>query len=159
MKTLANKAELVFNFLKTDYEFKRISKIIYSTYFEIVFKNTTTGISLHYDARENYFYVVVYKLIDGEIVENTLPIKRNIPLDFFNLDYAIRFFEKENYEEYFEKKYNDKFFDNIIKQYALDLVKYSSDMLSGDFKNFNEIESIAKNKLINDLQNTSWAIK
>jgi hypothetical protein len=159
MKTLANKVELIFNFLKTDYEFKRTSKKIYSTYFEIVFKNTTTGISLHYDARENYFYVVIYKLIDGEIVENALPIKRNIPLDFFNLDYVIQFFEKEKYELYFEENYKNKSFDDIIKQYALDLVRYAGDMLSGDFKNFSEVEKIAKNKLINDLINTSWAVE
>jgi hypothetical protein len=159
MKILANQVELTFDFLKTAYGFKKVSKDIDRDYFKILFKNKTTAVSLNYELREALFFIVVYKLVDGEIIKDVQPMKRDILLNSIGFNFTIQFFEKEKYEEYFDKNYKNKSFDDIIKQYALDLVRYAGDMLSGDFKNYSEIESIAKNKLINDLRNTSWAIE
>jgi hypothetical protein len=146
MKTLANKAEIVFDFLKTAYGFKKVSKDIDRDYFKISFKNKTTEISLNYELREQLFFIFIYKLTNNEILDDAQLKTKDKSLNSLDLQYIIQYSEGSNYLECFKQKYKNYPFEEVIQQYALDLVKYAKDILNGDFEKFNEVEKIANKR-------------
>lgn len=127
----------VFNFLIMDYNFQFIKLDTYNTsyLFSAKFKNSTTGIVISYDFREDRVEVNMVRLANGEIgydrqrVDYLLLLRNpkakisHVPLKDISLENSL--------------KVNLKQFANILKEYG-------KDVLRGDFSIFPAIDEFEK---------------
>lgn len=141
-----------FQFLIEDYHFGIISQSDEEWGHKMVLKNATTGVEIIYEVREAYINIMLYRLLNGEIRENTSSaIRNNETINGFNLDYIVNIrnpndlirpaYEYGEYSEFHEEnyglyKYISKFSDNIKK--------HAEDILNGDFDLFNQLDKVVK---------------
>lgn len=141
-----------FLFLIEDYQFSIIDQSDEEWGHKMVLKNSSTGIEVTYEIREAYVNIMLYRLIDGEILENTSrAIRNNDSINGFNLDYFVKVrnpndlirpaYEYGEYSEFYEgnhglSKYVSKFADN--------LKNHAEDILIGDFKVFTQLDKVVK---------------
>ncbi|MCP4142556.1 MAG: hypothetical protein GY755_20140 [Chloroflexi bacterium] len=115
-------------------------------FYELVFKNSTTGMIVMFEARDQFIFVSLYKLINGKIIGNTTrALQTNEKINGFNLNFIVhienpsdkplpmhkypaeRGLFKDGYAEY-------------VGFFTKNLEKYADDILRGDFSRFPKIE-------------------
>jgi hypothetical protein len=153
-QTIVNKLKDKFFFLQQEYGFKGVSSVIDKDFCIIKMQNDTTGIALHYERREDDVFVYLYRLIDGKMVEDKIPISSDFPLNSIELRFIIQFREGEKFINKFQNQ-SSKSFDELLQDIAADLRKYANDVLKGNFEVFREVDSIAKKRRL-DWQNSQW---
>lgn len=145
IQNIANTLKQAFNFLQEEYDFKVVSSDIDKEFCIIKMQNITTGIALHYERRESNIFVYLYRLIDGKMVEDSIPVSSSTPLNSIELQYIVQLKEGKNYVNKLQKQYS-KSLNDLIQDAAADLNKYAVDVLMGDFAIFSEVDSIAKKR-------------
>lgn len=143
-----------FKFLESDFDFQ-ISKCNQEDWgYELIYLNKTTGVKITYEFREAYIFILLYKLINGKMLENPRNIQENTILNCYGLDDIINIRNpqaliKPAYQYGEESKYFDK--NKGLKLYvtafAKNLKEYTSDVLAGDFRIFNEAVKIVKERV------------
>ena len=144
IQTIANTLKKTFSFLQ-EYGFQPVSSVIDKDFCIIKMQNNTTGIALHYERRESNVFVYLYRLIDGKMVEDKIPVSSDLPLNSIELQFIIQLREGENYVCKIQSQ-SSKSLDELIQAIAVDLKKYADDILKGDFGLFGELDSIAKKR-------------
>ena len=153
-KKLSATFDEVFGFLNREYHFEPISVKDENWGYLYLGKNTTTGIEITFEIREGYIKIKLYKLVNGDIIENTVTaIKEEKDINGFSLDQILQLKSPDALTEttYAYNTKPDVFVpDDGLKNYAMlfayNLNKYAGDVLSGDFVVFEQLEKIAKIK-------------
>ncbi|GEM_PF-1092991 len=142
-----------FDFLWNEYRFVILKKQEDNYGYSLEAKNDTTGIKLEYEVRDQYIKVVIIKIINGEIEYNFYEALRdnNLKINGFGLDWILSFKNPEaNYKPAYEYKVGRPFSDEVngIRNYIFMvaglLKEYASNMLLGDFTDFDELDVIVK---------------
>jgi len=132
-----------FDFLFTEYSFKNISSKLESWGYKLIAANSTTGIEIKCEFREAFIVVVVYRLIDGKIINNIdRAVRSNEPMAGFGLEWIIKL---KNPELQIKSAYD---YEINLNDYALmvagRLKEYASDILNGDFSMFGTLDAMVK---------------
>src|SRR6185503_13198680 len=105
--------------------------------------------------QEAYIFIMLYQLVNGLLIDNPGSIKHDTVLYGFGLDDIINLRDpsaliKPAYDYGEESKYYDKErgLEQYVSAFAYNLKKYASDLLSGDFKIFKEVDKIVKERSI-----------
>jgi hypothetical protein len=144
-QSVANKLKKNFNFLIKEYDFKTVSSVIENDFCSIKMQNYTTGISLNYERREDDVLVYLYRLIDGQMIEDKIPISVDIPLNSIELRYIIQFKKGDDMIGTLQSQ-NYNSIDGLIQNIVNDLKEYASDILKGNFDVFSKVDAVAKKR-------------
>ncbi|GAK58227.1 hypothetical protein U27_05200 [Candidatus Vecturithrix granuli] len=142
-----------FHFLITDYGFKFVKKREENWGYDIVFLNATTGVHVIYEFREAYIFIMLYRLINGKLVENPSPITENSVLNAFCLDDIVTIKNpdatmKPAYYYGIESEFYNKEqgMTLYVSKFADNLKIYAADVLTGNFEIFTELDQIVKKR-------------
>lgn len=155
---MANDLKLImtnaFNFLKTEYGFKLIKSKKESFGQSILYMNTATAVKLVFERRESYLLIVLYRLVNGVLIEDPLIIRKDTVLHGYGLDDVILLRNPSavvgsTYQYPKESNYHDPLngWSYYINDCAINLNKYAFDILRGDFTIFPELDKVVKKRL------------
>lgn len=143
-KVIEKKLRDKFAFLKQKYEFREVSNVIDKYQCIIKMQNDTTGISINYERREDDIIVYLYRLIDGAMIDDKIPISADIPLNCIDLRYVVMLKKGESITDYDWKE--GKSYDDLIQNIIYDLKNYAEDILKGNFDVFSKVDAMAKKR-------------
>lgn len=117
----------------------------------LVGKNKTTGIHVIYELREAFVNVVLFQLENNQIKDNiNKAIRSNEKMLGFSLEHIISF---KNPNESINLVYPSKIdlslntdLDTFLFDLKLKIIKYSSEILLGDFSLFDQLEVEVRKK-------------
>jgi hypothetical protein len=142
-----------FKFLESKFEFKLYKSKEEDWGYKIIYLNKTTGVKITYEYRESYLFIMLYRLVDGKIVENPRNINEETTLFGYALDDIIKLHNPSaligsTYKYSNDSKCHDK--ENgmsyYISDYARNLEKYAKDVLTGDFTIFPSLDKLVKER-------------
>jgi len=141
-----------FNFLWNEFGFKINNDKKEEWGYRLDAKNDTTGIRIEYEYREAFISITLYKLVNGEIAENTTQaILNNSEINGFSLDWILVLKNPEaQIRPAYEYGKESEFYDdnNGLSNYAVfvakKLKKYATEMLQGDFSAFSKLDEMVK---------------
>lgn len=112
-------------------------------------KNTTTGLRVVYEFREAYAKVMLYRLVDGEIVDNTIgALQSDEKINGFSLEHIIALLDHGKEQSIVYPSINGIDQQNDLLDYLSDLncklKKYAINILTGDFRLFDELDKKVK---------------
>ncbi len=124
----------IFTFLITDYGCGSPSYEESGMHFATVtYRNTTTGVEIYFEPRENYIYIKLIQLINGEVPDYLWHADH-----WAHLGLLLRF--RRSTLSISRKEWGDwmdaKDIGVILQQYAVALRTYAADILVGDFSVF-----------------------
>lgn len=142
-----------FKFLESNFGF-RLSKCDKEDWgYELIYLNKTTGVKITYEFREAYIFIMLYKLVNGNLQENPSSIQEDTILYSYGLDDIISLRNsqaliKPAYQYGEESEYYDKEKGLMlyVSAFAHNLKEYAADVLSGDFQIFNEVDRVVKER-------------
>jgi hypothetical protein len=153
-KTFDKIVEDQFKYLVSDFRFRleKCKKI--DGGFDILYVNNLCGVHIVYEFRESYVFITLHKLQNGKFVDNPSPIKFESMLTGYSLDdillqRAPNAIVKPAYAYGEDSEFYDKErgLTLYISRFAKNLRDYASDVLTGDFKIFKDIEPIVKQRV------------
>jgi hypothetical protein len=143
-----------FKFLESDFGFQLSKNDKEDWGYELIFLNTTTGVRITYEFREAYIFIMLYKLVDGSLMENPRSIQENTLLHGHGLDDIVSIrnpqalikpaYQYGKESEYYDKK---KGLTLYVTAFANNLKEYALDVLGGDFKIFDEANRVVKERI------------
>ena len=146
MKSFLNPAEAKrlilreFDFLE-EYEFK-IVDVTEMPYVSITYQNPTTALKIGYEPRDRGVFVLLIRLVDGEIPPYPIHIRPADGLNMFYLDDLVTFRAKESEtSDGCERPPKES-----IAHAASALQTCATDVLRGDFDVFMELDKIVKSR-------------
>jgi len=143
-----------FKFLESDFGFQLSKSEKKDWGYELIYLNKTTGVKITYEFCEAYIFIMLYKLVDGGLVENPRSIQESTVLHGYGLDDIISLRNpqaliKPTYQygeesEYYNKK---KGLTLYVAAFSSNLKEYASDVLAGDFKIFGVAQRVVKERV------------
>jgi len=142
-----------FKFLVSEFQFKLEKCNRTQGGFDILYINVFCAVHIVYEFREAYLFITLHKLKNGAFVDNPRPIKSDSLITGYSLDDILSqrapnaiikpaYAYGEN-SEYYDKELGMALY---VSQFAKNLKKYASDVLTGDFKIFKLLEPIIKKR-------------
>ena len=142
-----------FDYLISDYGFALIECKETVGGYVWLFLNATTGVHISYEYKEAYFHLTLYKLKGGKLIKNPARISPNSTLTGFSLDDILSLRNSEArvmpaYQYGAESEFytRDNGFRLYISRFADNLKRYASDVLVGDFRLFEKLDPIVKQR-------------
>lgn len=140
-----------FQYLVDEFNFEVVSQKSSSYSCSIFYKNHSTAVEISYEPREKHIFVLLMRLVDGEIPEYPIFICQEAELNSFYLDDLLSI---RNSPYVFDQKLIETPFKKsgmglLLKQYAQALKIFGSDILGGDFEIFSELEKVVKKRAKN----------
>jgi hypothetical protein len=142
-----------FNFLENEFSFKLFKCKKEDWGYELIYLNKTTGVKIDYEYGHAYLFITLYKLVNEKFQENPLIIKSDSKILGYSLDDIILLKDPEciikpAYEYGKDSKYYDQEMGLTfyISDHAKNLIFYAKDVLLGDFKIFDNLEKIVKDR-------------
>jgi hypothetical protein len=136
-----------FRFLEEDFGFviKKKERESYGVF--ITYQNPTTAIRISFEPREGGIFVLISRLIEGEIPRYPIFIQPSSILHSFYLDDVVKT-KIPNFQFSFrgEKLSSADQVEKALDEVADTLQKYASDVLKGCFESFKEAEHIVKKR-------------
>lgn len=149
-------AEQCFSFLEDEYGF--VIDKIEDTYPSdgggvIIYINKQHGmaLSVQYSFMGAYVYIDIYKLINGEIIENDEPITESSNIYKVDFDFLVP--KAASMKHSFEYGDNSPYHDeknglyNFVSEFAKLLRKHGHAILSGDWSEFHKAERIIRKRV------------
>lgn len=138
-----------FQFLFDEYGFKKKRKETAGGDYSILFQNTMTAIVVGFEWRDQYIYVRLCRLPDGEFRKNPIFITEDSEISCFDIEdlLTIRAPEMGIDAALFGKALSDKEVERVIAVYADAVQTQASDILKGDFSVWPELDAIVKNRV------------
>lgn len=143
-----------FKFLESDFGFQLSKSEKEDWGYELIYLSKTTGVKITYEFREAYIFIMLYKLVDGILVENPRSIQENTVLYGYGLDDLIGLrnpqalikpaYQYGEESEYYDKK---KGLTLYVTAFSNNLKEYTPDVLAGDFKIFGEAQKVVKERI------------
>lgn len=143
-----------FKFLESEYGL-RLSKCEKEDWgYELTYLNDKTGVKITYEYREAFVFIMLYRLIEGQLKENPRSIGDDTILLGYGLDDLISLrnpqalikpaYEYGEESEYYDK---EKGLSLYVTAFADNLKTFAKDILSGDFKVFPDLDKIVKKRI------------
>ena len=154
-KTFEQIATEKFEFLTSDYSFRLAERRTSSGFCSLTFTNETAGVGVRitYESREAFVFVIIYRLVGGKIRENPRPINRESELTGYCLDDIVSLLGPGDALKpaYFYPPTSEFYDPNIgmelyVSRFADNLKRYASDVLTGDFRLFAQLETLVKKR-------------
>lgn len=138
-----------FDFLWEDYKFAIISDKIEKWGYILEAKNTVTGIKFIYEYKEAFVNVIIYRLVDGELIENTThAIINDEKINGFSLNRIISVINPSDLQKVYHPKKKEVDENNdleiYLEQIAVQIRKYLPEILKGNFNLFCKLDKIVK---------------
>lgn len=117
----------------------------------VIYQNSTTGIKIRFEPRENHIFVMLMRLIEGKLPDYPIFIKADTQINLFYLDdlLELRSPSLKIKQKDLGDWINSIDLENLLAQYAKSLQQFGIDILQGDFTVFNELEQIVKRRVEN----------
>ena len=144
-----------FQFLETQYNCKLESSNTKGWGGEVIYRNKTTGIKLLYEVSCAFIYIFIYKLVNGELVDNPQSLEPDSEITCFDFNDALP--ESEKMKPAYEYGSDSHYYDeqNGLSNYTLDfafrLEEYGEEVLSGDFSILPEMEKTIKKRAFSNI--------
>lgn len=138
-----------FQFLFDEYGFKKKRKDTAGGDYSILFQNKTTAIVVGFEWRDQYIYVRLCRLSDGEFRKNPILITQDSELSCFDVEdlLTIRAPKMSIDSGVFGKALSDEEVERILTIYADAVNSQASDILAGDFSVWPELDGIVKSRI------------
>lgn len=138
-----------FQFLIEEFSFGKAKKKADEGVYRLIYQNKTTAVVIGLEWREQYIYVELFQLVNGEIQENPILINSESKLTGFNLEdlLALRIPSLKLDCKYFNKPLTVELVNDIVTHYSDCVRKYARDILMGDFSIFTKLDAIVKNRV------------
>jgi hypothetical protein len=143
-----------FSFLIDDFNFKIIKSRDEDWGYSYEATNNTTGIEIVYEFTQAYVNIMIFKLINGEIIKNTVQaIRHDEIINGFSMDLIVQIrnpkdlikpaYQYGKDSDFYKPKVGLK---NYVSLFVGNLKKYAFDVLNGDFSIFTQLDEIMKKK-------------
>lgn len=146
-ETLAREA---FRFLEDDYEFKLMQTTRDRYTLVMLYQNTTTGIQVEFEPREDKIWLMLYRLVNGQLpkYKNVLDIDSDMT-NRFDLDTLIEFkapwfLAARKAQRTALSEYN---MQSSLVETATALRQYGEDILNGNFTDFADLGRLKQERL------------
>jgi hypothetical protein len=133
-----------FGFLSEEFGFREAKKESSSWGHILYFKNDTTAVRVSLEWEYPGVFVHLYRLVDGQVVENPIIIRQESELTNYSVDDLLSIRAPElglspifGHSDEIEKK---------LESYASAVRAYAADVLEGDFTVFAELDKIVKRR-------------
>jgi len=137
----------MFDYLVTEYNCRETIVEKNAFGYLITYQNSTTAIRISYEPRECAVFILLSRIINGEIPKYPIFIKPETIINCFYLDDIIKLkvpsARNESIGKYLLSK-NDV--EIVIQKNANYLKQYATDILNGDFNLFDELDKIVKGR-------------
>jgi hypothetical protein len=146
-KSAKELCNLYFRFLIDEFGFKQVKNKSETWGREIVFKNSSTAVSLLFESREFRLFMYVHRLLNGEIAPKE-KIGPNSTIHSFEFDDVVIHFDKTAFIPPYEPStpLNEFTLENHIKRKADNLKMFGKNILLGDFSLFPVLEKKVKER-------------
>jgi hypothetical protein len=142
-----------FDFLVREFDFKIQKVENLSGGSEFIYLNKMCGVQITYEFREAYLFVTIFKLQQGRLIDNPRPFLLQSKATGVSLDDVIAIKHPgSRMKPVYEYGKNSEFYDEklglnrYIAHFAKNLREYGSELLRGDFRIFENIESIMRER-------------
>ena len=135
---------------------------------EVIYRNATTAVKVSYEPRERSMFILLCRLVDGNIPQEPIFVRPKTKLYSFYLDdlLALRSpgarilrrkpfggitFDDLDAKQIIEAcaaapPFTERDLEHMVKTYATALHKHGADILRGDFSVFTELDRIVKKR-------------
>lgn len=141
-----------FSYLEKEFNFELIGFDEEKYTLQVLYKNNTTAIRISFEPYDVGIIISIIKLVNGKIIENPKPLKKDTKVNIFDLGDLINLRNPSLWIEITQKNHPGALtveeFENITLIYASALKKYGDDILSGNFGMFNELNRIVIERAI-----------
>lgn len=147
LKTFENCCDQLFSFLVDNYGYRKeiVKKDTFDYY--ITYKNNTTAVRISYEPREGGIFVMLSRLIDGKMPEYPIFIHDDTIINSFYIDDIVKIKTTSTTIQHKNMTMLDEEeCISILSEYAKTLKQYGSDILTGDFGLFEELNKLVKNR-------------
>jgi len=134
-----------FHFLEEEYDFKIVDKTK-RPYVSITYRNPTTAVRVGYEPRDRGVFVLLICLVDGEIPPYPIHIQPGDKINMFYLDDLMTLRASDSEASDFEASAVSSNPKSSIARAASALRTYATDILTGDFDVFVELDQIVKRR-------------
>lgn len=135
-----------FSFLKKDFGFREVSSESDNWDYHILFCNSTTGVRISYETRENDVFVMLIRLMDGKLPEYPIFIDDNTSISYFDLQDLLSIRDPNYEDDNPEATEINSEIEISLKKMAEGLKAWARDILMGDFTIFSDLEKIVRNR-------------
>jgi hypothetical protein len=135
-----------FSFLIEEFGFKEKSSKLDNWGVQITFCNLTTGIRVSYEPREGGYFVLLMRLVNGEVPEHPIHIDDDTVLNRYYLEDLLSIREADYEKKQLERINKKQKDEDTINDLAYCLKITAEDVLQGDFSTFSELEKIVKDR-------------
>ncbi|MCA9094342.1 MAG: hypothetical protein KDA68_12705 [Planctomycetaceae bacterium] len=152
MSPFADIACEVFKFLETEYGFS-VEKCTESNgSSHVLYKNTDNGVAVKitYEFSSAFVFIFVYRLVHGELRENSQPISDDS--EIFCIDFNDVIPANHKMKPAYECQEDSLFFDeqnglrNYVSEFSARLKRFGGPVLRGDFTEFAQAEKIIRQR-------------
>ncbi|MGY4537393.1 hypothetical protein ACVW0P_001809 [Mucilaginibacter sp. UYNi724] len=144
-----------FKFLEKEFDFELTKSKRESWGFESLYINATTAVKISYETRESYLFIMLYKLVNGDFIENPVMIKISTDLYGYGLDDILLIKDPSalllpmyKYADGTPYQNRDYGLSIYINDFAVNLKKFAGDILKGDFEIFPKLDKVVKERLL-----------
>ena len=143
-----------FRFLEKEYGFRLVGPEKSNSRCQLTYLNATTGVAINYEYREQCIFVTLYRLIDGKLVKNPICYQDGSPWYGYGLSDVVQLRSPDDllkpldeYEDTSEFCQGKRGFRLYVTSFAKNLQNHASDILKGDFRIFEQLEDIVKDRV------------
>jgi hypothetical protein len=117
-------------------------------------KNSTTGIRVVYEFKEAHVKIMLYRLVDGKIVDNTIyALQNDEKISGFSLEHIVALLNPKDAQSIVFPADNMVDEQDDLQNYLFELNtkirKYAANILLGDFSLFDELDKQVKKEYQN----------
>ncbi len=140
----------LFRYLETDYGFQKTAASEDKLQVDYKCVQKGIGIRIEWSHRAQYLFMSIYRLVNGEMVEDELPITGKSVINSIEFTDALK--QSDRMLPAYEYDENCSYFDeqngmkNYVAEFAARLRKHGKDFLKGDFHRFPKIISTIKRR-------------
>lgn len=115
----------------------------------ITYKNATTAIRISFEPREGGIFVLLSRLVGGNVPTYPIFIGPETVINSFYLDDIISLRDpSKGMQQTLPKEITKTYLEKCLATYADALRQYGADILRGDFGLFRELEKVVKRRQI-----------
>ena len=137
-----------FKFLEEEFGFKPPKRQRMSVFCSLTYQNETTAVEVSLEPTEGGVFVLVSRLINGEIPKYPIFVTRKMTLHSFYLDDLVRLRRPDAARRQASVDLDSgREIAKSLAQSAAQLRELAEDILKGDFAVFSELEKIVKARI------------
>jgi hypothetical protein len=137
-----------FKFLEKKYGFVLVKEAVDSLSYEFWYKSNTVGIKVKFEFPDFYLFVKLCRLQNEGFPPKPGEIRPETQLESFDLDDVLTIRSKESLIPSYsvDTKFDKALLEDVVRKQAINLKKFATDIIKGDFSLFPELDKIVKKR-------------